>query len=350
MPKINFPQNQIDVVAGEYNRLANAGLIVHGCKTHIAEKLGISPTELNRRLEVADKQGLLITSRYVPEAKKRNGRYDKIKEKDALKRLEMTFAAPPAHNNKVIRILGIGDAHDCPALPDKSRFKWMGKLAQNEQPDHIVQIGDFADFDSLNSHVRNDTLGGKHKTPFMQDIYSLREAMAEFNGPINYKPIKHITMGNHEQRAWRYEDTNPEVSGMLQHQITDSFMQAGWSWSEYGAWHFIEGVGFTHAPFHGGSSPKTQSPALVSIANKLRWDAVMGHTHKKIDTQHESYGGRPISTINLGCALPQDYIFPYAEHGLNSWFWGCAIITIRNGCISETQWFSMATLQERYGR
>jgi predicted phosphodiesterase len=337
-------ENTQDVVQ-EYNRVAGQGLAVTGCQQHIANSLGFSKDQVNRRVKFARENGLLEPNRTTP---KQNINYSGPILKETQKRLEMSLS-PPAESRGTYRVLAIGDAHDTPALPDKSRFRWMGKLAQDAQPEYILQIGDIADFDSLNSHVKNETLSGKQKTPFMQDIHSLREAISEFNAPINYKPQKHITLGNHENRIWRYEDYNPEVSGMMAHQLTSTLEDGGFTYSEYGTWYFVEGVGFTHAPFHGGSSPKTQSPALVSIANKLRWDAVMGHTHKKIDSQHEAYGDKPISTINLGCALPQGYIFPYAEHGLNAWWWGCSILTIHDGSISESQWFSMRTLEKHYG-
>lgn len=341
-----FTSEDLQPVIDEYNRLAESGLAFHGCKGHIANRLNISHDSVSRRIAVARDLGLLEHNRSVS---KIQVKYSNIALKESQKRLEMSVSPPPPSHNKRTRILVIGDAHDTPELPDKSRFRWMGKLCEESRPEYVMQIGDFADFDSLNSHVKNETLGGKQKTPFMNDIQSFRAALSEFNAPLSYDPIKHITLGNHENRIWRYEEINPEVSGMMQHQLTSSIEDAGWSYSEYGAWHFIEGVGFTHAPFHGGAQPKTQSPALVSIANKLRWDAVFGHTHKKTDSQHECYGDKPISTVNAGCALPQGYIFPYAEHSLSAWWWGCSLLTIHDGSISEVQWYSMRTLEEHYG-
>src|SRR5690606_29922666 len=49
----------------------------------------------------------------------------------------------PKADGTPIRVLAIGDAHDSPEIPDKSRFRWMGQLAAEEKPDWIVQIGDF---------------------------------------------------------------------------------------------------------------------------------------------------------------------------------------------------------------
>jgi hypothetical protein len=35
----------------------------------------------------------------------------------------------------IYRVIGIGDAHDHPGLPDKSRFKWLAKFAAEMKPD-----------------------------------------------------------------------------------------------------------------------------------------------------------------------------------------------------------------------
>ncbi len=348
MPKINFTDDEVQQAAAPYNRYAAAGMIVHGVKTHIANGLGISTTELNGRLKKAEEWGLLEAPRNIPDAKQLSKiSFDNHKEKQRLRLLSASLTVPQ-HSHKTVRVLAIGDAHDAPDLP-KDRFAWMGQLANAEQPEYIVQIGDFGTFDSLNTHMPNDTLNGKLKPPFMRDVASLKEALAVFNAQIKYQPKKHVTLGNHEHRAWKYEDTNPEVAGMLQHQITSTFEGAGWAWSEYGAWHFIEGVGFHHAPFHGGGQPMRQAPGMGALANKLTFDAVSGHTHQKQEATHAKYGPA-VTAVNLGCALPWGYIAHYARHSLQAWWWGCAIITIQNGRIIETQWHSMETLERKYGK
>jgi len=340
-----FTAEDLQPVVEEYNRLAAQGLAVLGCQKHIANTLQLTHDAVGRRVNVARELGLLEHNRSAP---KMHVKYSNILLKEQQKKLEMSVI-PPNKDIGTYRVLAIGDAHDSPVLPDKSRFRWMGRLCEAARPEYVVQIGDISDFDSLNSHVKNETLSGKQKTPFMTDILSLRAALAEFNAPLSYDPVKHITIGNHENRLYRYEEVNPETSGMLRHQFESSLNDAGWSYSEYGAWHFIHGVGFTHSPFHAASQPKSQSPGLVSIGNKLLWDAVCGHTHKKTETSHEKYGAKSITTINLGCALPQDHIFSYAEHSLNNWWYGCCLITIHDGSISETQWYSMRTLEKHYG-
>ena len=44
--------------------------------------------------------------------------------------------------------LVIGDTHDAPKI-NKERFYWIGRQIKDYQPDYIVQIGDWSNFDSL---------------------------------------------------------------------------------------------------------------------------------------------------------------------------------------------------------
>src|SRR6185369_14876113 len=53
----------------------------------------------------------------------------------------------------VTKILAVGDCHAGPETPCKERFTWMGRLAADLGVDYVVQIGDFATLDSLNSHI-----------------------------------------------------------------------------------------------------------------------------------------------------------------------------------------------------
>ena len=57
------------------------------------------------------------------------------------------------------RIIVIGDAHDSPHI-SQDRFKWIGKYIKQSQPDYIIQIGDWASFDSL-SYFQKISLFGR---------------------------------------------------------------------------------------------------------------------------------------------------------------------------------------------
>ncbi len=245
-------------------------------------------------------------------------------------------------------VLAIGDLHVSPKLSN-DRLRWLGKLAAERQPQHIVQIGDWHSLDSLSAHERPGTAGYARKPSFKEDdLPSLIESLELFSAEISeikkYKPRKHITLGNHEWRMERYENEHPETGGIFTHMFYSQLEKHGWSYSPYGASHFIEGVEFTHAPFNVMGKPQ----AITELARVAIHDMVCGHTHVKQELRVPKRG-HDVTIINLGCALPWGHVEAYAKHSLTGWWYGAAILTINNGRITDTEWLSMKTLEQKYG-
>lgn len=251
-----------------------------------------------------------------------------------------------------IRVLAIGDAHDSPTLPDKSRFYWMGKYAAEHKPDVVLSIGDLCSLDSLCSYDRNDTLRGKHKPSFKQDMASAKEALAAFDeGLGNFKPEKHVTLGNHEDRIFSFTNRTPEIAEMLDENLHTVLTDFGWHYSPYGAMHYIGGVGFTHVPFTVMGKPFGGENSENQIGNRAVCDVVYGHTHKKVEKPYWKVGGERITVLNLGSALPHGHVEPYAKHSLGdgNWDYGVFDLTIEQGRLKKSHHIPMTDLGERYG-
>ena len=172
-------------------------------------------------------------------------------------------ASPPS--TTTLSVVVIGDTHDDPHI-SKERFTWLGKFAADIGPDHIVQIGDLADIESLSFHSRNETESGRYKPRFMADMESMRRAVEMLTEPLekaNATAKRHITLGNHEHRVWRFEDTAPETSGMLQRDFTSVLADHQWGWHKYGRFLEIGGVGLRSHPDKqdGQASIKAGHPA-----------------------------------------------------------------------------------------
>ena len=176
--------------------------------------------------------------------------------------------------NKILKVLVIGDTHDSPHIPDKSRFGWFAKHIKKTKPDYVVQIGDFATFDSCTHYIRDDSYTAKIDKPiFMKDIESLDEAMEEFQYHLkDFKIKKYLTLGNHERRMWRKEDSNPSFYGMCQKEFFGTCKKYDWEVVPYGKYLMLGGVGFIHAPInpmgkeYGGEASERQ------VANKSKID------------------------------------------------------------------------------
>lgn len=247
------------------------------------------------------------------------------------------------------RVLAIGDAHDGPSIP-KDRFRWMGQFAHETRPDLIVQIGDFFSLDSLCRYDANDTLRGKQKPSLKQDLRSGKAALDAFNeGLGDFRPEKHVTLGNHEDRMWSFVNRTPELADLLDDNIHTLLSDAKWNYSPYGELHFIGGVAFTHCPLNTMGKPYGGMYAENQVARDATHDVVYGHSHKRVDRTFPKLGHRKITVVNLGCALPDGHIEQYAKHSLTGWSYGIYELDIERGGIQAARWTPMAALQERYG-
>lgn len=247
------------------------------------------------------------------------------------------------------RVQGIGDAHDDPHLP-KDRFRWLGRHAADMRAHYTVSIGDWSTVDSLNSHIDNATLQAKMKSPFMDDLVSLQESLTQFRIGLNgHEHKKVITLGNHERRAWIYEDQNPESAGLLTGPLLSAFHSEGWETHDYGNIFYLGGVGFVHAALNRLGKTYGGKNAENTIANDAVHDLVIGHSHVARQIRQPKIGPyNHVTVLNLGCALPDGHVEDYARDSLSGWTWGVYELFIRGGHIESAKFVSMRELEERY--
>jgi predicted phosphodiesterase len=248
------------------------------------------------------------------------------------------------------RVIVIGDAHDSPHIK-QDRFKWMGKYIKSVKPDYIIQIGDWASFDSLSFFQKNSTQAGKLKDAYMVDIESLRSSIDLLDKHIDNPRIpRHVTFGNHEQRVYRFEENIPEIAGMMRDELHNTYKLRNWKFSPYGAFKKIGGVSFTHCPLNIMGKEYGGKQCEIQIANDATNDIVFGHTHKFRDWKQAKIGDKnSVRIVNVGCALPYGYIEEYARLNMTGWSWGIVELGIWNNQIQESQFISMDRLGKLYG-
>ena len=271
-----------------------------------------------------------------------------VKEEAPPEKIKVRVPAATQYGNSAIRVLAIGDAHDSPKLEDKSRFFGMGKLAKERGVSHVIQIGDFADFDSVSSHIPADTIEGKLNSPYTADIVSLNRALEAFDKGINgHKVVRHVTLGNHERRIYQYENQHPQVEGMLTGELEQTFKDHGWSFTPYGEFYFLGSVGFIHAALNRLGKTYGGKLAESTIANDAVFDVVIGHSHVRKDHRAPKIGPhKHVTVLNLGCALPQGYTQNYVYHSqLAGWWYGVNVLTIQGGQIVGIEAISMPELE-----
>ena len=266
-------------------------------------------------------------------------------------------AAPPEPqvvqpSGRAVRVLAIGDLHQDRRHPDRLNvLTWIARYASLHRFDHIVQIGDWSTWDSVNQHDRNDTAGARHKPSIARDMENLKDSLAAWRAGIDpdYKPRQTVVLGNHENRLERFENANPEALGMFTGERDQSFLQYGWKTRPYGELFYIEGVAFTHHPVNGVGRAFGGETGPQRAASKTTVPMVSGHTHKR--QVHDAAKIGPVDVISMvviGCALPWGTVESYAKHGMTGWWYGCVPMTVQGGVITDLSFVSMLTLERDF--
>jgi hypothetical protein len=251
---------------------------------------------------------------------------------------------------ETVKVCAIGDYHDSPGQ-DKERMKWIARWIAEEKPDYVVQIGDFADWDSLSSHAKPGTVDHMERPTFWSDLESLEEVFSIYNKELGDSgPQKFCTLGNHEERAVRFDNSTPERRGLgCKEELDQLFLRYGWKIAEFGQWLFINGVGFIHIPMNL-MGKEYRGRTVNPMANDAVFSFVFGDNHRKTYLDQPKIGkNQMVTLIGLGTAMPDNLTKTYARRSMTGWGYGVWSISIRAGTIPDHQYISMRTLEEKYG-
>jgi hypothetical protein len=249
------------------------------------------------------------------------------------------------------KICVIGDTHDSPVLPDKARFRWIARHICKTRPDKVVHIGDMGDFESCSTHAQPGSQTYSYKPSFKQDMESLEDALAVFHKELGSHSIPLLlTEGNHEYRIDRWEEGHPETQGILKGSFYETIARYGWKAYAFGEWVIIGGVGFSHVPKNIMGKPYGGKFSENQIGNDAIFSIVYGHTHRAVFRRVPKIGPmNSIEILNVGSAMPDGYVAPYANTSTTGWTYGIYDIKIRAGHIEDYTFHSMQRLQEQYG-
>lgn len=234
------------------------------------------------------------------------------------------------------RILVIGDCH----IDDEQtleRFDVLGKFIMDEQPTHIVFIGDVLTLNCLSAWDKDKRKRMEGKR-YKKEITAGNVALDKIFAPMrkyNDKCRRHKTKqyspdivyleGNHEDRLNRYFDYDPTMEGMVGIERDLKLEARNIRWVPYREYHYIGGVGFTHIPFN-----KAKAIMGVDITRKAQGvtisSVVFGHTHEEhLSHVHVEGMTHLQDTYCCGCFLSkkEDYV-----HGRVTNYWrGISVLT-----------------------
>jgi len=170
---------------------------------------------------------------------------------------------------------------DCQVKPNSNTdyLSWIASYICEKRPDVIVNIGDFADLESLSTYDRGTARGENRR--LKADLASAARAMDKLVNPIraiaDYKPEMHLTMGNHEDRLDRFSNEHPELEEIVGTQMLN---YADWGWQVHPFLKIVkvDGVNYCHFFQTGGSSRAVSSAR--ALLNKEHCSSIMGHNQK----------------------------------------------------------------------
>lgn len=237
---------------------------------------------------------------------------------------------------------------------DNTEFlSWIGQYILDQKPDVIINLGDFADMESLSSYdVGKKSFEGKR---YIKDIEAAHKAMdvllqplrefnvkAKKNKEKQYKPRKVLTLGNHEERIARAVNNDPKLEGLIKYE---DLPYADWEVHQFLKPVFIDGIAYSHY-FPTGVMGRAATTASAMVS-KLHMSCIAGHQQGK----QVAYGKRPdgstITCIIAGSCYEHDE--HYLDHQTNKHWRGVIVLhEVQDGCFDE-MFCSLNYLKKKYG-
>ncbi len=165
---------------------------------------------------------------------------------------------------KVRTHLIIPDCQVKPGVP-LDFLGWIGQYILDRRPDVIVQLGDFADMESLSSYdIGKRVFEGRR---YKADIETANRGMDILCAPLEehnaakakwrkprYEPEMHLLLGNHEDRISRATNDDPKLDGTI--GLSDLDYEAhGWTVHDFLKPIELDGIWYSHYWTNGMGRP-----------------------------------------------------------------------------------------------
>lgn len=246
---------------------------------------------------------------------------------------------------------------DCQVKPGHSYeyLTHIGKYIVELKPDVIINIGDFADMESLSSYDQGKkSFEGRR---YVKDVEASHEAMKALLTPLweynlNARKTKHkqytprmvLTLGNHENRINRAVNDDPKLDGVLSINDLD-YEGYGWEVFPFLEVVVIDNIAYSHY-FTSGlmGRPVTTAQACLS---KKHMSCVQGHQQGlQIAMGHRADGGALTSIIAGSCyEHDEDYMGP---QGNKHWRGVVVLNDVRNEGEFDPMPVTLRYLRKKY--
>ena len=239
---------------------------------------------------------------------------------------------------------------------DTKYLECIGEFIVHKKPDVIVHIGDHFDFPSLSSYDRGkrsfegrrviDDLNAGHvgMKALLQPMVNLQEQQRKNRKKV-YSPKMVFCVGNHEARADRFANDNPEFEGFVgvEQLGLESY---GWEVYPFLKPAVVDGINYVHYL----ANPFTGKPYGGSALNQLKnvgKSFVVGHKQLLDCAIRPTLDGQMQIGIVNGACYPFDE--PYKGYQGNYHFRGVTMLHEVKDGFGCPMFVSLDYLMEKYG-
>lgn len=235
---------------------------------------------------------------------------------------QLVMSAPSEPSNAMHIV--IPDAHAMPGC-DKSRFVALGKLINMRVteamilgvPARVIQLGDFGDFEALSSYDRGKKSFESRR--YRADVEAVNHALqlidAELDPQVKEYAEFHALTGNHEHRANRFVNDNPELEGWVKGMGDLHFEHFGWQVHPFLKPVVLDGVAYAHYFVSGvmGRAISGVNPGRAIVTKALR-SCTAGHNHLLSHHRLTTATGDIINGLTAGCFFEEVHGYAKATH------------------------------------
>lgn len=162
---------------------------------------------------------------------------------------------------------------------------WIAQAIVDYMPDEIVNIGDWADMHSLSRYAEK---GSKEMegARYRNDVDVANRCMEVLNAPMEaeiarrlrnkkqaWRPGRHYTLGNHENRIDRALNADPKLEGIIS---TDDVESPGWTRYPFLERVTLDGIVYSHY-FQSAMSSYAIGGSIDNRLNKIGESFCQGH-------------------------------------------------------------------------
>lgn len=243
--------------------------------------------------------------------------------------------------------LVVGDVHVGPKQ-NLRRASWLGWAINDIRPKRVVFIGDFMTFDALSAWDRNKRRkmeGRRYQEDIDAGIKFLELMYAEIDSPEEIEFV--MTEGNHEDRLWRYLDTDPTFEGSVDYVKDLGLDKLGWKMVPYKGDYKHRGVAFTHIPISANGRAIARKDICSAALDTYGTPIVFGHTHRLANGQLHRKGTPHLQeALNVGCYF--EHVDEYAQGSMTNYWRGLVLIKHHKNNRFGYQTIPMGDLRSMY--